>query len=144
MHYTWRLDDSSWTLEVQLPAGAPETCPVLDVSEALLRLSADSGQILCVPLPEASGAMAKAPVPKWSKKKRLLSMKFATPGWKKDGICQEKGIGWFLFGCMRYTFSKLGCFIVVSSGLDSILQMVFCPVFNEFSGSCPSSKTSDL
>lgn len=74
VRYTWHLDDSSWTLEVQLPLSAPETCPVLDVSEAQVRLSAEGGQILCVPLPE--GEMA-APVPKWSRKKRLLSMKFA-------------------------------------------------------------------
>lgn len=82
VRYTWHLDDSSWTLEVQVPLSAPETCPVLDVSEAQVRLSAEGGQILCVPLPE--GEMA-APVPKWSRKKRLLSMKFAkiNGGWRK-------------------------------------------------------------
>ena len=82
VRYTWHLDDSSWTLEVQLPLSAPETCPVLDVSEAQVRLSAEGGQILCVPLPE--GEMA-APVPKWLRKKRLLSMKFAkiNGGWRK-------------------------------------------------------------
>ena len=75
MHYSWHLDDSSWTLEVQLPLSAPETCPVLDVSDVQVRLSAAGGpQILCVPLPEGEVAAA---VPKWSRKKRLLSMKFA-------------------------------------------------------------------
>eukprot|EP00438_Fugacium_kawagutii_P028895 Skav225399 [mRNA] locus=scaffold2656:348679:354979:+ [translate_table: standard] len=71
--YTWEELPGGWSLQVQLLPSAPEQCPVLEISEAQVRITtAQAEPLLCVPVPE----QCAAPVPKWSRKKRLLSMTF--------------------------------------------------------------------
>ena len=69
--YAWH-EEEHWSLHVQLPlCGEPPDCPVFEVSESQVRILSQQQVILCVPLPHS----CEAPVPKWSKRKRLLSIR---------------------------------------------------------------------
>ena len=73
MHEPFQEDDG-WRLEVQLPSVSSEECPVLDISEKQIRIVSGSPEsVLCVPVPFGS---SEPPVPKWSRRKRMLSIRF--------------------------------------------------------------------
>ena len=83
--YAWHEDDH-WNLHVQLPlCGEQPECPVFEVSEALVRVLSAERLVLCVPLPHGCGS----PVPKWSKRKRRLSIQFP----KATGHRREHQVG---------------------------------------------------
>lgn len=69
-------EDDGWRLDVQLPSVSSEECPVLDISEKQIRIASRSPEsVLCVPVP--FGSSEAPPVPKWSRRKRMLSIRFS-------------------------------------------------------------------
>eukprot|EP00928_Gymnodinium_smaydae_P092334 TRINITY_DN7618_c1_g1_i1.p1 TRINITY_DN7618_c1_g1~~TRINITY_DN7618_c1_g1_i1.p1 ORF type:complete len:691 (+),score=135.88 TRINITY_DN7618_c1_g1_i1:158-2074(+) len=65
----------AWELRVELmPEAAATECPAIEASDKQVRIIAANGDaLLCLPLPFESPA---APVPKWSRKRRLLTVLF--------------------------------------------------------------------
>ncbi|CAK9004288.1 unnamed protein product [Durusdinium trenchii] len=79
--YSWQSEPDGWTLQVQL-LDRSDGCPLLEVSDAQIRIARTMGQpLLCVPVPTS----CEAPVPRWSRKKSLLTLKFST----RDGLPSE-------------------------------------------------------
>ena len=72
VQHEWSLRPELWELKVLFQSD-PAECPALELSDALVRLLRAGVSILCLPLPAgASGA----PLSKWSKKKRTLTIQF--------------------------------------------------------------------
>ena len=71
--YEWQQAATGWDLKVRLPEDMAAECPVLDISDVQVRVASSSGEpLLCLPLPCCGDA-----VPKWSRKRRQLTVHFS-------------------------------------------------------------------
>ena len=84
--YSWQLEPDGWSLQVQTADGSLG-CPVLEVSDVQIRILTTTGDpLLCIPVP----ACCEAPVPKWSRKKSLLSLNFSSKAEEVPGSLRNE------------------------------------------------------